>query len=251
MATIAYSGATFTFPNLTAHPLAFDVTDASRGQVAEALTLTGILRRSQVDTLKGIWQAWRDARLPQEPPERTGAVGATVTVTASGPGYAWSNRAAWFNDAPSFEAIGSTLIRTTVSLVDANQALAVLLRGLEESEEESEALALGTETYGTAVVNLTERSATFGDLPQAEVSPAGAHVISGPLVVEEVRDVRGWVTAANLTNLETWVRTTATATPAANAWFPVSWTKPTARLKRNAGVISTVYDVAFTLKRIR
>ena len=66
MATLSYNGASFTFPNLTAHPLAFDVTDAARGQVAEALTFTGILSKTEANTLKGIWQAWRDAKLPEE-----------------------------------------------------------------------------------------------------------------------------------------------------------------------------------------
>lgn len=250
MATIVYSGASFTFPNLTAHPLTFRTTDASRGQVAEALTLTGLLKASQVATFKGIWQAWRDARLPQEPPERTGVTGATVTVTASGPGFSWSSRAAWFDDAPSFEAVGA-LIRVTASLVDANQALAVILRGLEESEEETEALNLGTLTLGGVTINLTARPDGLQGLPQAELSPAGIHVITGPMQVEEVREVRGWVTAASIGTLETWVKTTAAATPAVNAWFPTDWQTPTARLKRNAGAISTVYDVGLTLLKIR
>lgn len=250
MATLAYSGASFTFPNLTAHPLAFDVTDASRGKVAEVLTLTGILSVAESNTFKGIWQAWRDARLPQEPPERTGTVGATVAVTASGPGYSWSSRAAWFNEAPSFEAAGA-LVRVTASMVDANQSLAVRLRELEEGEEEQEALSLGTLTLGSATINLTARPNSYDSLPQPELSPAGAHVITGQLVLEEIREVKGWVTAANLTNLESWLTTTIATTPAANAWFPTAWTTPAARLKRNAGAVSIVYDVGLTLLKIR
>lgn len=248
--TLSYSGATFTFPNITAHPLTFDATDVRRGRVAEALALSGVLTVAETNTLKGIWQAWRDARLPQEAPERTGTVGATVAVTASGPGYSWSSRAAWFSEAPSFEAAGG-YVKVAITLVDANQALAVLLRELEESEEEQEALNLGTLSFGGAVVNLTARPDTFDGLPTAELSPAGAHVITGSLAVIEQREVRGWVTAADLPTLESWVKTTVATRPSPAAWFPTAWSTPTARLKRNAGTVSTVYDVSFTVTKIR
>lgn len=252
MATLSYNGASFTFPNLTAHPLTFDVTDATRGQVAEGLSFTGILSKTQANTFKGIWQAWRDAKLPEEAPSRTGVVGATVAVTASGPGYAWSARPAWFNDAPSFEATRGLSVRVTASLVDAAQALAVLLRGIEEGEEEQEALNLGTLTFGGAVVNLTARPDNLEGLPRLELSPVGAHIITGPRVVVETREVQGWVTAAHLTALETWVKTTVPTSPATNDWYPNgNWTLPAARLKRNAGTVSTVYDVNFTVTKIR
>lgn len=251
MATITYAGASFTFPNLTAHPLSFDTTDASRGKAAEVLTFTGILKGTEANTLKGIWQAWRDARLPQEPPERSGVVGATVAVTATGPGFAWSNRAAWFTDAPAFEAISSARTRVTAAFIDANQSLAVRLRDLEEAEEEQEALSLGTITLGTAVINLTEQPDALEPPPAPELSPAGAHILTGPLVAIERREIRGWVTAANRTNLVSWFATTVAATPAAGAWFPVSRLKPEARLQRNAGVVSIVYDVAFEVIKIR
>ena len=251
MATLSYNAASFTFPNLTAHPLTFDVVDATRGQVAEALTITGILTKAETAIFKGIWQAWRDAKLPEESPTRTGTVGAVVAVTASGPGYTWAARSAWFNDAPSFDATGGQLVRVTASLVDAAQSLAVMLRQLEESEEEQEALSLGTLTFGGAVVHLTARPDNIESLPQLELSPAGAHVITGPRSVVDAREVRGWVTAAQLPTLESWVKTTAAATPANGAWFPSGWSIPTARLKRNAGVITTVYDVSFTVTKIR
>ena len=255
MLTISYGGNSFTYPNLSQHPLAFDAVDVRRGRAPEMLQPSGLLLKSQADSLVNMFRAWKATRLAQEAPERTGTVGEVVLVTAKGPGYsgasAWSNRAAWFDSFDKPAQVGP-YTRVGLTLVDANQALAVILRELEEQEEQEEALNLGTLTFGGAVVNLTARPDNLSGLPQLELSPTGAHIITGSLATVDVREVRGWVTAANLTALETWVKTTAaTPTPAANSWFPTAWSTPVARLKRNAGVVSTVYDVSFTAAKIR
>jgi hypothetical protein len=249
MGTLAYAGATFAFPNLTAHPMGFEG-ESRRGRTAETLTFAGLLTRVETNTLLGIYRAWRDARLPEEAPERTGVVGATIAVTASGPGFAWTSRACWCSSPPAFEQVGA-FSRVTIGLVDANQALAVLLREQEESLEVEAGLGLGTLAFGGAVVNLTARPDSFDGLPSRSLTPAGAHVISGSLAVEEVREVEGWVTAANLTTLETWLKATVAATPAAGAWFPVSWSRPIARARPNGGTLAVAYDVAFTVVKIR
>jgi hypothetical protein len=249
MAVLSYSGASFTFPHLTAHPLGFDG-DAQRGRTAETLTLTGLLRSAQANTLIGIYRAWRDAKLPEEAPERTGVVGATVAVTDSGPGFNWSARPAWFRESPGVEQVGA-YTRVTASLVDAAQALAVLLREQEESLEVEAGLGLGTLSLGGAVVNLTVRPDSFDGLPQAPLSPAGAHVITGSLAVVETREVQGWVTAAHLPTLESWLKTTVATRPAVGTWFPVSWTQPVARARPNGGTLAVAYDVAFTVVKIR
>lgn len=249
MATLSYSGASFTFPNLTAHPLGFDG-DAQRGRTAETLTFAGLLRSTEANTLLGIYRAWRDAKLPEEDPARTGVVGATVAVTDSGPGFSWSARPAWFREPPAIEQVGG-YTRVTASLVDAAQALAVLLREQEESLEVEAGLGLGTRTFGGAVVNLTARPNDFGDLSQPELSPAGAHVITGPLAVEEIERIEGWVTAAHLPTLESWLKTTVATRPAAGTWFPTGWTQPVARARPNGGALAVAYDVAFSVVKIR
>ena len=249
MALLAYSGASFTFPNLTAHPLGFEG-DAQRGRTAETLTFAGLLRSTEANTLLGIYRAWRDAKLPEEDPARTGVVGATVAVTDSGPGFSWSARPAWFREPPAIEQVGG-YTRVTASLVDATQALAVLLREQEESLEVEAGLGLGTLAFGGAVVNLTARPDSFDGLPQAELTPAGAHVITGSLAVVETREVQGWVTAAHLPTLESWLKTTVATRPAAGTWFPVGWTQPVARARPNGGTLAVAYDVAFTVVKIR
>ena len=120
MATLSYSGASFTFPNLTAPPLGLDTSDATKGRAAETVTFTGLLRKAQTDNLWSLCRAWRVARLPEEPAIRTGALGATIAVTASGPGFSWTSRPCWITDGPSQDAAGS-LIRVSLTLVDAER----------------------------------------------------------------------------------------------------------------------------------
>lgn len=250
MITISYNGSSFTYPNLAQHPLAFDAQQVTRGRTAEALDLSGLLLKPQADSLLAIFRAWRNAKLPEEPPERTGSVGATVAVSGGGPGFSWSNRACWFREAPACEQVGP-FTRVRLSVVDANQALAILLRDIEEGQEEPLSTNQGTLTLGGAVINLTARPDSRADLPRAELSPSGAHIITGPLTLSETREVRGWVTAADLTTLESWVNTTVATTPAANSWFPTAWTTPTAFLRRDAGTVTTAYEVGLTLVKIR
>ena len=255
MLTLSYGGASFTYPNLSQHPLAFDAVDVRRGRAPESLQPSGLLLKPQADSLTDMFRAWKAVKLAEEAPERTGTVGAVVLVTARGPGYsgasAWTNRAAWFDSYEKPVQVGP-YTRVGITLVDANQALAVALRELEEGEEQEEALGLGTLTFGGAVVNLTARAENIEGLGGLELSAAGVHVITGNLATVDTREVRGWVTAANLPTLETWVKTTrATPSPVNNTWFPSAWTQPVARLKRNAGAVSTVYDVSFTATKIR
>ena len=255
MLTLSYGGASFTFPNLDQHPLAFDAVDVRRGRAPESLQPSGLLLKPQADSLLNLFRSWRTAKLAEEAPERTGTVGAVVLVTASGPGYsgasAWSNRAAWIDSIEKPSQVGP-FTRVGLTLVDANQALAVALRELEEGEEEQEALNLGTVTFGGATINLTARAENIEGLPQLELSAAGVHVITGNLATVDTREVRGWVTSATLPTLESWVKTTAaTPSPVNNTWFPSGWSPPVARLKRNAGVVTTVFDVSFTATKIR
>jgi len=141
--------------------------------------------------------------------------------------------------------------RVSITLVDASQALAILLRQGEEEAEQAAQLNLGTITFGSAVVNLTARPDGFTDLPALALTPAGGHVLTGPLAVTETRRVQGWVTAANLTALETWLKTTTAASPSTGGWFPTEWSEPVAKRRADGGTIGTYYDVAFAVSKIR
>lgn len=249
--TIAYGGASFTFPNLLGHPYGFEEGDVRRGRAAEQLSPSGLLLTDQANALAGLYRAWNAARLPQGDPLRTGTLGAVVMVSGKAPGFDWTTpRSCWFTGAPTFEQRGA-FVAVGFTVVDAAQALAIQLREAEEDAEQTADLALGTITLGSAVITLTAPAKTFQDLPQAELTPSGTHVITGPLAVTEVREIEGWVTTQGLADLESWLVTTTAVSPAVNAWFPTSYGKPSARLTADGGSVVTRWDVSLTLVKIR
>jgi hypothetical protein len=251
MITISYSGTTYTFPNLTEHPFGYDEVEVRRGRAARRWALSGIVSREDGATIAGIYEAWNAVKILEDDPVLTGAVGATVGLTGAAPGFAWPSAVpCWFASAPSI-AMAGMFCRVSTTLVDASQSLAILLRQGEEGAEQAAQLSLGTLTFGSATVNLTARPDGFTDLPALALTPGGRHVITGPLTPTETRRVQGWVTAANLTALETWLETTTSASPSAGGWFPTEWSEPVARRRADGGTIGTYYDVAFTVAKIR
>ena len=251
MISLTYSGTTYTFPNLTDHPLGWEENETRRGRAVRQWQASGIISREDAATLTGLFAAWNSARFLEDDPIRTGVVGATVALTGEAPGFNWSTPVpCWFSGAPQIQMAG-VFCRVSTTLVDAAAALAVLLRQGEEEAEQAAQLNLGTLTLGSAVVNLTARPEGFADLPALALTPGGRHTITGPLGLTETKRVQGWVTGANLTALEAWLTTTAAATPAAGAWFPTEWSEPIAKRRADAGTIATYYDVAFAISRIR
>lgn len=259
MITLSFAGesfaqlnaTTYTFPNLTDHPYGYDETDVPRGRSARRWAIPGIVKRDDAPVITGLYDAWQAAKILEDDPARTGVVGATVAFTGEAPGYDWSTPVpCWFTEAPRI-AMAGAFCRVSLTLTDAAQALAVILRQGEEEAEQAAQLNLGTLTFGQATVNLSARPNTYGDLPQLSLNPAGRHVITGPLQATEQQQVQGWVDATNLTALETWFATTVAATPASGAWFPTNWNPPAARRRADGGVIATYYDVSFTVARIR
>lgn len=251
MITLSYSSTTYTFPNLTDHPYGYEEGEVRRGRAVRRWALTGIIAREDAATLASLFEAWNAAKFLEDDPARTGVVGATVAFTGEAPGFNWSTPVpCWFSGAPSIQMAG-IFCRVSATVVDAAAALAVILRQGEEEAEQSAQLNLGTLTFGSAVVNLTARPDGFSDLPSLALTPAGKHVITGPLAVTETRRVQGWVTPANLTLLENWLSTTTAASPSAGGWFPTEWSEPVARRRSDGGTIGTYYDVSFAVSKIR
>ena len=251
MITISYSGTTYTFPNLTEHPYGYDEVDVRRGRAARRWALSGVVSREDGATIAGIYEAWNAVKFLEDDPVRTGVVGATVGLTGAAPGFAWASAVpCWFTSAPSFPMAGM-FCRVSATLVDAAASLAIQLRQGEEEAEQAAQLSLGTLTFGGATVNLTARPDGFTDLPALALTPGGRHVITGPLAPTETRRVQGWVTAANLALLETWLKTTTSASPSTGGWFPTEWSEPVARRRADGGTIGTYYDVSFAVTKIR
>jgi hypothetical protein len=248
--TLSYGGATFAFPNLLEQPLVISG-DAARGRTVRGWSLAGIVSRAEAAAFVDLYEAWRAAKFLEDDPRRTGVVGATVALTGSSPGFAWTTPVpCWFTAAPAVPLAGA-FIRLSATVEDAAASLAVLLREGEEEAEQTAQLGLGTLTLGGAVITLVSRPDGIGDLPSLNLSPAGRHLITGPLATTETRQVNGYVTAAHLPALEAWVKATAAATPATGDWFPTSWTDPVARRRADGGAMAGFYDVSFSLVRIR
>jgi hypothetical protein len=248
--TIAYGGTTFAFPNLLEQPLTIEG-DARRGRTYRSWSVAGIVSRAEAATFVGLYEAWRAVKFLEDDPARTGVVGATVALSGSSPGFAWTTPVpCWFAAAPAVPMAGA-FIRLSATLEDAAGALAVRLREGEEEAEQTAQLGLGTLTLGGAVINLTARPDGLTDLPTTALTPAGRHVITGALGTTQTRQIVGYVSAAHLPALETWLTATVAATPATGDWFPSSWSDPVARRRADGGTMGLFYDVAFSLTRIR
>lgn len=243
---ISYSGVTFAYPNMRLKelPFGFDGSNVKRGRSVEKLTLTGLLMREDAETLIDLYRSWRDDKIEEEDPQQTGVVGVCVLITATGLGFNWTSKECWFSKAPELKAAG-IYANVSIELVDAEQALQVLMEDKEDSDEDG--IEYGVITLGGAVINLTAYPNSYNDLPTLARNPAGAHIISGSLSLVEIKEVEGWVTDAHLTLLTSWLNTTVATTPSPGTWFPVNWTKPKAEIRK----VGLTYNVQLQLTKIK
>ena len=251
MITLEYGGIDYTFPNLTDHPVGWEENETRRGRAARQWTVTGIVSREDAKTISDLFNAWSAARLPEGDPKETGEIGTTVNLTGQAPGFEWETPVeCWITTAPTI-AMAGCLARVSLVLVDAEEALAILLAEKEDENTPEEELELGQLTFGTAVVNLKAYPYGYTDLPTATPGPSGKHVITGPLNITRVLRVQGWVDATNLPLLEQWVEDTTSATPVSNDYFLTEWSEPVAEKRVQDGIMDIYYDVSFTVVIIK
>jgi hypothetical protein len=137
-------------------------------------------------------------------------------------------------------------------LVDAAQALAVLLRQKEKERQGGEALtpSLGTVTLGSAVVTLTKPMETRQDGPQVALTATGVSYVTGALTAHKVRQIEGYISSGTYDNLLSWYDSTIAAVPASTSWFPISAPTATAEVIISGGAKSTRYNVSLTALQI-
>lgn len=251
MITLSYDGTEYTFPNLTEHPVGFEETDTSRGRAARHWSISGIVSRDDAAIVTDLFRAWSADRILEADPKETGEIGITVDFTGEAPGFEWSTAIpCWFVSAPTIELAG-IFCRVSLTVVDAEEALAILLAEKEDETKDEEALELGTLTFGGAVVNLKARAEGYTDLPSVALNPSGRHIITGPLGATQILRVQGWVDATNLVLLEEWVEDVTSATPGTATYFLTEWAEPVADKRVQNGVMDIYYDVSFTATKIR
>jgi hypothetical protein len=238
------------FPTLTAQPFGYEETDTKAGLTARKWDVTGLLKPSEWLTLLGVYDTWRNARIQDEDTSVSGVVGTTVAFSGKGAGgVTWTSVACWFTSAPQAEQAGS-MLSVTVGLVDANQALAVLLREAERSVQAENLPDLGTVTLGTVVIKLTSPMDTRQDGPTATLTATGVSYISGPLAAHKVRAIEGYITSGTYDNLLSWYDSQIAAVPLATSYFPISAPTATAEVIISGGVKTTRYSVSITLVQI-
>ena len=262
----------------------FEETDTREGMTAQQWTINGILTPAEWLDLLDEYNTWRGdtvtGRLADDPtskilsdsPDIATALAATTTVLFSGDGsviaagdpgnQVWTNIPCWFSTAPSAEQVGAFL-NVSLVLIDAEQALQVLAKEEEVSEEDSDLPDYGTYTINGVVLTLTKPIDAYGDGPALELTASGTHYINGPYVVEKIKDIEGTFDAATLgvaaadgdgvirpvawNNILSWYESQIIAVPTPGSSFPISIPTATAEKKIVSGTPTTIYTVSIQL----
>jgi hypothetical protein len=245
----------FTCKYLTAQPFGYEG-EARSGLTARTFQIGGLLTPAQWQSLVSVYNTWRDSRLTDQDTALSGVVGTTTALTVSANGVSVSALPCWFAEPPSGEQTGA-YISASVTLVDAAQALAVLLREQEKSRQSSEATlpSLGTITLtrasGTSpVITLTRPMDTRQDGPTVALTATGTSYVTGPLTAHKVRQIEGYLTTGTFDDVLSWYDTTIAAVPAASSYFPITAPTATAEVIISGGVKSTRYTVQLTALQI-
>lgn len=241
----------FTTNALLAQPFGYEG-DARTGHTSRTFRVNGLLTPADWQALISEYNTWRGTRITDADTLSSGTVGTTVNLTISSTnGLSVTSLACWFAEPPSGDQAG-VFINASVTLVDANQALAVLLREQEKSRQSSEATtpSLGTVTLGSAVVTLTKPMETRQDGPNVALTATGVSYVTGPLAAHKVRQIEGYISSGTYSDLLSWYDTTIAAVPAATSWFPISAPNATAEVIISGGAKSTRYNVSLTALQI-
>lgn len=241
----------FSCSNLTAQPFGYEG-DARAGLTARTIRVAGLLTPTQWSALVSAYNTWRTTRITDADTFSSGTVGTTVSVTVSSAnGVSVTGLACWFAEPPSGEQVGA-YIQASATLVDAAQALEVLLRGQEKSRQESDASipSFGTVTLGSATITLTRPLDTRQDGPNVSLTATGTSYITGPLAAHKVRQIEGFITSGTFADVLSWYDTTIAAVPMSASWFPISPPTATAEVIISGGVKATRWTVQLTALQI-
>jgi len=230
---------------LTVQPFGYEG-DARTGLTARTFRINGLLTNSQWQALISEYNTWRGTRITDADTLSSGTVGTTVSLSiTSANGLSVSSLACWFTEPPSGEQAGA-YVSASATLVDAEQALAVLLREKEKSRQNTEANLpnLGTVSLGGATITLTKPMDTLADLPSIGMTAAGKTLISGNMVPHEARQIEGYISNGSYSALVLWAKTAASN---ASDWIPTSAPSATAEVIISGGIKSTRYNVQITV----
>jgi hypothetical protein len=258
----------FTSTTLTAQPFGYEG-EARTGLTSRSFQISGLLTPYQWQQLVAAYDAWRNTRITDQDTLVTGTVGTTIALTVNANGLSINSLACWFTDPPTGEQTGP-YISASVTLVDAAQALQVLLREQEKSRQNSESTlpsfgswfivtgtpdkivpSLGGGETATATIVLIADPVTYQDGPTLTLAATGAHVLAGPLTATKVRSIEGTTSSASWAVIQTWYEEVVAAIPAVNSWFPITAPTATGEIIISGGAKSTRYTVTFDLALVK
>jgi hypothetical protein len=249
--TVGSFSATYLDANTSSVPYGYEG-EARYGRTARTWAVKAVLTKAEEATFLGVYNTWRNTRITDEDTLASGVVGTTINFTITGDvGNPVTALPCWFADPPSSEPAGAWRL-VSFRMVDAAQALEVLLKEQEASTQDAEEPDLGTLTLGSAVITLTNPLEAYQDVPQVEMLATGNHYITGVPGFTEARNVQGYVTGSTAWEaLLTWYESTINSTLSAGAWFPTTPPTATAEAKIVAGVKQTRYNVSLTMVQLR
>jgi hypothetical protein len=237
-----------TIDKLTAQPFGYDDQGVLVGRTSRKFSITGLVTPSEWLDLVDIYDTWRNTRIDEQDPAISGVLGSTVGFSGTGPGsQTWTDIECWFISAPSAEQAGAWL-SVNVELVDAGQALEVILKQqLDESGQSELKPDFGTITLSSTTLTLTKPVDTYGPGPTLELTAAGTHYLSGPLTVYKIKDVEGTTNLAGWDDVRSWYESQIVAVPLTGSYFPISPPTATAERKIISGSPTDVYTVSIQL----
>jgi hypothetical protein len=249
--SVTLDGIVFNDLYLTEQPFGYDEKNTQRGRTAGKWLITGFMTPADWLDLLYLYDTWRDLKILEDDPSTTGLVGATVTLSCSGPGgQTFNSIECWFNSAPTGTQSGIYL-NASFELINAAEALQVLLAEKEEQEEETEDLPdFGTITIGTTTLILRKPVNTYGPGPSMELTATGVHLITGPLVVYRIKDVEGETNLTGFNDIRSWYESQIVAVPNSGSYFPITPPTATAERKVISGVVTDVYTVSIQLGQV-
>lgn len=234
---------------LLAQPFGYEG-EARQGLTARKWLVRGLLTSAQWVSLCSVYDTWRDTRITDADTADSGVVGTTVLFTGTGFGQTWTNVPCWFASPPSAEQTGA-YVDASVELVDAAQALQVLLREKEKAEQSRDLPNLGTFTLGGCTITLTSPPESYTDLPALALTANGSHYLSGPFTATRIRNIEGYTTASGWAALQTWCEASWAATPSVGDYYPTSAPTATAENIIEGGVKVVRYTVNITVAVVR
>jgi hypothetical protein len=235
---------------LNAQPYGYDESDTARGLTARSWAISGVVTPAEWLSLLAIYDSWRDLKINESPAVETGIVGATVTLSGKGPGgQTWTNVSCWFSEAPSGQQQGAYII-VSCSLVNAAEALQVLVKG-QEQESGEEDLDLGTFTISGVSLKLKKPSDAYEFTPTLEQTANGSHYIAGSLSATLIKDIEGETNLSGWNSIRSWYQAIVQSTPAKNTYFPITPPTAAAESKIVSGAKTVVYIVSVRLALVK